>query len=72
MRLAEKISDARVKAALLEMARAWHNLADQGERNSKADLVYEPLPRKAEQQPIIQQQQQGQPKSRGGKPDDLS
>ena len=27
---------------LLEMARAWHNLADQVERNDKADLVYEP------------------------------
>jgi hypothetical protein len=39
--LAEKVSDPRIKAAMLEMARAWHNLADQAERNSKADLVYE-------------------------------
>jgi hypothetical protein len=45
MRLAEQIRDSKEKATLLEMARAWHNLADQGERNSKTDLVYETQPR---------------------------
>jgi hypothetical protein len=66
MRLAEKISDPRVKAALLEMARAWHNLAA-SKRHSKNDLVYETPPPNAERQPIIQQQQQMQPTGNDGK-----
>jgi len=47
LRLAGQISNMTEKAALLEMARAWHNLIDQAERNSKTDLVYETPPRKA-------------------------
>ena len=62
LRIAERVSDAEAKASLLEMARAWHSLADQAKRNSKADLVYEtPLPRLEPQQPVAQQQQQIQP-----------
>ena len=72
MRLAAQIGDPVQKAHLLEMARAWHNLIDQAERNSKTDLVYETPPPKAERQPIVQQQQQGQPKRNGGKTDDWS
>ena len=45
------------------MARAWRDLADQADRNSKADLVYEAAPPKL-QQPIAQQQQQQQAKQK--------
>jgi hypothetical protein len=41
----------------MEMARAWHVLAEQAERNSKLDLVYEPPPVRAERQAVVQQQQ---------------
>jgi hypothetical protein len=61
-RVAEQTDGPAEKASLREMARAWHNLADQAERNSKADLVYEtPTPRPGPQQPVVQQQQQIQP-----------
>ena len=40
MHLAEKTTDLAQKPFLLMMARAWHNLAGQAERNSKADLAY--------------------------------
>ena len=44
------------------MARAWHSLADQAERNSRTDLSYEtPLHHPEPQQPVAQQQQQVQP-----------
>jgi len=42
------------------MAHAWQRLAEQANRNSKLDLVYE-TPARSEQQPAIQQQQQIQP-----------
>jgi len=65
LQLVDKTSDPAEKAFLLDMARAWHNLADQAERNSRSDLVYEtpprpPAPPQAEQ-PVTQQQQQIQP-----------
>ncbi|HLQ94482.1 MAG TPA: hypothetical protein VK148_31050 [Xanthobacteraceae bacterium] len=63
LQLAARTSDHMQKAHLIEMARVWHNLIDQAERNSKTDLVYE-TPPKAEAQP--QQQQQAQPKRNGG------
>jgi hypothetical protein len=47
LRLAEKADKPMEKVVLLEMACAWHNLADQAERNSKTDLVYETPPPKA-------------------------
>ena len=72
MRLATQISDPTQKAHLLEMARAWHNLIDQAERNSKTDIVYETPPPKAERQPIVQQQQQEQLKRNGGTTDNGS
>jgi hypothetical protein len=56
--MAEALPDGPAKAHLMEMARAWHSLADQAERNSKADLVYEPAPVRADRQPVMQQQQQ--------------
>jgi hypothetical protein len=61
LRVAERTTDLTARVALLDMARAWHSLADQADRNSRADLVYEtpPAPR-AEQQPLAVQQQQQQ------------
>jgi hypothetical protein len=68
LHLVEKTNDPGEKAFLLDMAQAWNNLADQVDRNSRADLVYETPPPRAPrqpQQPVTQQQQQIQP----GKPD---
>ena len=65
LQLVDKTDDPAEKAYLLEMARAWHNLAEQVERNSAADLVYEtppPRPPPDQPQPATQQQQQIQPK----------
>ncbi len=43
---ASETNGAVTKNALLVMARAWARLADQAERNSRQDLVYEtPSPR---------------------------
>jgi len=39
LQLAARTSDHMQKAHLIEMARVWHNLIDQAERNSKTDLV---------------------------------
>ena len=44
LQLVDKTNDPAEKAYLLEMARAWHNLAEQVERNNAADLVYETPP----------------------------
>ena len=57
--VAEGTSDVAMRAGLLAMAQAWRSLADQADRNSQADLVYEtPEPSRA----VAQQQQQRQPK----------
>ena len=65
LQLLEKTSDPGEKAFLLDMAQAWNNLADQVDRNSRADLVYEtPTPPREPpnpQRPVAQQQQQIQP-----------
>ncbi len=64
LQLVEKTDDPAEKAYLLEMARAWHNLAEQVERNNASDLVYEtppPRPLPDPQQGVTQQQQQIQP-----------
>ena len=60
VRLAQQTRDPQSKRSLLDMARAWLALVNQGEKNSKAPtLVYEtPEPR----QQVAQQQQQPQPK----------
>ena len=69
LQLIDKTDDPAERAYLLDMARAWHNLADQAERNSTADLVYEtppappPRPPPGPDQPVTQQQQQIQPKT---------
>jgi hypothetical protein len=52
--------DPTARALLIAMARSWHRLADQADRNSKSDLVYE-TPMRAAEQPAVQQQQQIQP-----------
>lgn len=58
--VAEQTTDAGARAMLIIMARAWHALADQADRNSKSDLVYETPPPQPPQ-PVAQQQQQLQP-----------
>ena len=65
LQLVDKTDDPAERAYLLEMARAWHNLAEQVERNNASDLVYEtppPRPSPDPPQPAAQQQQQIQPK----------
>jgi hypothetical protein len=42
LRLAGETGASASKAALLEMARCWVRLAEQAEKNSHLDLVYEP------------------------------
>jgi hypothetical protein len=45
--LAEKISDAEDRLALLTMAKSWIALAEQAVKNSETALVYEtPIPKK--------------------------
>ena len=60
LREGDRTTDTRARLLLMEMAHAWHRLADQAERNGKADIVYEPPLSRAEPQPM-QQQQQVQP-----------
>jgi hypothetical protein len=44
--LAERISDARDRLALLAMAKSWLALAEQAVKNSETVLVYEtPMPK---------------------------
>jgi hypothetical protein len=59
--VAEQMVDPSARAVLIAMARSWHLLADQAERNSKTDLVYETPPPRPPQQPAAHQQQQIQP-----------
>jgi hypothetical protein len=47
LRLAEQVTDPFHKMALIEMAQAWLRLAEQAEKNSKLDVVYEPPPVRA-------------------------
>jgi hypothetical protein len=60
VRLAQQTHDPESKRSLLDMARAWLALVNQGEKNSEAPtLVYEtPEPR----QQVAQQDQQRRPK----------
>jgi len=59
LRLSEQAADPTSKAALLEVARCWHTLAEQADRNRLNDIVYETPP--PPKQPILLQQQQIQP-----------
>ena len=64
LRMAERTADLGARATLLDMAQSWRILAEQAERNSATDVVYETParpPPAAAQQPVAQQQQQIQP-----------
>ena len=41
LRFASDAGDVQGKLTLLNMAQAWFSLAEQAEKNSRADLVYE-------------------------------
>ncbi len=41
LKLANEITDERGKSALIDMAQAWKRLAEQAEKNSALDIVYE-------------------------------
>ena len=64
--LAHDTAEPTARATLMEMARAWHALAEQADRNNLTDLVYEPPRTSADPQPVIQQQQQIQPRADPG------
>ena len=53
LRLGGTISDPTYKAVLLDMARAWVRLAEQAEKNSHLDLVYEPPARLFPELPLL-------------------
>lgn len=62
LRVAERTADPAARGTLLDMAQSWRVLADQAERNSATDVVYETPPTSPPQQPpVAQQQQQIQP-----------
>jgi hypothetical protein len=44
VRLAEHVTDPALRVEFIEMAQAWQHLAEQAEKNSKLDVVYEPPP----------------------------
>jgi len=41
LKLANETADERGKSALIDMAQAWMRLAEQAEKNSGLDIVYE-------------------------------
>ena len=43
LRCAAMVTDLESRSSLWRMALAWADLADQAERNSRNDVVYEPL-----------------------------
>ena len=59
VQLAQRAADSETRLALLEMARAWQMLAEQGTKNRRTTLVYE-TPETPQQ--VAQQQQQPQAK----------
>jgi hypothetical protein len=65
LRMAERTADLAARATLLDMAQSWRVLAEQAERNSANDIVYETPARppgvQPTAQPVGQQQQQIQP-----------
>jgi hypothetical protein len=42
LRFASEMSDPSGRLALLEMAQSWARLAEQAEKNSRADPIYPP------------------------------
>ena len=66
---AEKVANPGTKIWLFEMAQSWMVLAQQAEKNLDADPVQDPVhaaPR-SHNEPVMQQQQQVQPKKDGPK-----
>jgi hypothetical protein len=45
LKFAYLVTDPKNKALLIEMANAWKRLADQADKNSKVDLMYDETPR---------------------------
>jgi hypothetical protein len=45
LKISRQTFDPKNRALLIEMATAWARLADQADRNSKADLTYGSSPR---------------------------
>jgi hypothetical protein len=75
LRMAERTADLAARATLLDMAQSWRVLAEQAQRNSANDIVYETPPRLLPaSQPVTQQQQQVQPDPEPDekKPDDTA
>ena len=46
LELADKTSDPAIRLGLIDMARAWFQLAEQAAKNSRTDLVYETPPQR--------------------------
>jgi len=55
-----------VKVQLEWLAASYRRLAEQADRNSENDLVYEPPPDRRPAQSVQQQQQQSQPPEKSG------
>jgi hypothetical protein len=53
-------TDFPIRASMLAMASSWLHLAEQAEKNSTADLVYETPPTRRSTQMLQQRQQQQQ------------
>jgi hypothetical protein len=47
LRVAERTSGVEARVTLLGMAQSWRRLAEQAERNSQNDIVYETPPGRA-------------------------
>ena len=63
---AKQEADWQIRAEWEHMARAYHRLAQQAERNAQTDVTYEtPLRWPAAAPPAQQQQQQRQPQAKG-------
>jgi len=62
--LARAERDPFQKAEYERLSLFYLRLADQAERNSHTDVVYEPPPGRADRPPAQQQQQQAQPEKK--------
>jgi hypothetical protein len=58
---AKQETDWKVRAEWEHMARSYHRLAEQAERNAQTDVIYETPPPRPATVPSAQQQQQQQP-----------
>jgi hypothetical protein len=58
---AKQETDWKVRAEWEHMARSYHRLAEQAERNAQTDVIYETPPPRPAAIPSAQQQQQQQP-----------